>query len=72
MVDISQGVIVGGCTHVLPQFESFAGVKSVRSGFEFAGDAPRMTGPVRLRPVVAPSGGSVVRFPGSVPGGLTV
>lgn len=73
MVDISNGVIVGGRTHVLPQLQERAGAESARFGFPLADDAPRMTGPVRLRPVVALTGGAlVVRVPGSVPGGLTV
>lgn len=77
MVDNSNGVIVSGRTYpsprALPQLASFAGVESARSGFPLADNAPRMTGPVRLRPVVPHVGGTpVVRIPGSVPGGLTV
>lgn len=85
MVDISQGVIVSGRTFVLPQavpqLGTVEGAKSARSEFQLAGDALRMTGPVRLRPVVAPTGDfrvdvpvdvPVVNIPGSVPGGLTV
>ena len=63
-----------GRTLGLPQTFLAAGANSARSAVLAAGDALLMTGPVRLRPVVAATGGAFfVRIPDpDGPGGSPV